>query len=162
MTEKIRRQEAHILGIWHRAVTVWIIIGNEVVAQQRSATKDINPEKWDVGIAGHVDFGESVEQTAVRETLEEVGLDIDASDLKLARIYPKQIQFNQYTDNEFLYQYTIKLDDAYKSKIKIDATESMAWKMIAITELEQHLASSVFIPRTQEQIQHVVDAVTNH
>lgn len=47
--------------------------------QKRSATKDIQPNKWDSSVGGHIDLGETPEVAAIREAREE----IDITNLKI-------------------------------------------------------------------------------
>lgn len=42
--------------------------------QHRPAWKDIQPDKWDTAVGGHIDWGENVEQALQREAREELGL----------------------------------------------------------------------------------------
>jgi 16S rRNA (adenine1518-N6/adenine1519-N6)-dimethyltransferase len=70
------RDLVHVNNLRHRATHV--IIFNrfgEVFLQKRSLWKDTHPGKWDSSAAGHVDAGESYEQSARRELREEIGIE---------------------------------------------------------------------------------------
>lgn len=69
------RGELHRLGLRHRAVHILVFNPEgELLLQKRSPRKDINPGAWDTSAAGHVDFGESYEDSARRELVEELGI----------------------------------------------------------------------------------------
>ena len=93
----------HRDGDWHRAVHVWIITPKrEIVLQQRSRQKENNPGLWDVSCAGHVSAGESVVDAAIRETEEDLGLTIEAAELKPMATTRESSVLNHgaYIDNE--------------------------------------------------------------
>ncbi len=46
----------------------------ELYLQHRPKWKDIQPDKWDTAVGGHVDLGENVEQALKREVREELGI----------------------------------------------------------------------------------------
>jgi len=74
------RRECHgNPALIHRSVHVVILdsSGQKILLQKRSARKDIQPGKWDTAVGGHVDAGESVENAAVRELSEELGISGD-------------------------------------------------------------------------------------
>lgn len=76
------RDTCHKEGLWHRAVVVFIINSKgDVLLQKRSATKKVWPNLWDISAGGHVLSGELGFQTAIRETKEEIGIDIKKEEL---------------------------------------------------------------------------------
>lgn len=62
-------------GLLHRAVHVLVFdrLGR-IFLQKRSANKDIQPDKWDTSVGGHVMLGETPVQGAAREMQEELGI----------------------------------------------------------------------------------------
>ena len=77
------REECHKNGCWHRAVYAFIIDNNgNVLLQKRSANKKLWPNMWDVTVGGHVDSGEFGRQALIRETKEELGIEISDEDIK--------------------------------------------------------------------------------
>lgn len=77
------REECHKKGLWHRAVYAFIIDDNKnILLQKRSASKKLWPNMWDVTVGGHVDSGELGRQALIRETKEELGIDINDNDIK--------------------------------------------------------------------------------
>lgn len=46
----------------------------ELFLQKRSATKDVQPNRWDSSVAGHIDLNETPETAVLREAGEELGL----------------------------------------------------------------------------------------
>ena len=77
------REECHKKGLWHRAVYAFIIDNNgNVLLQKRSANKKLWPNMWDVTVGGHVDSGEFGRQALIRETKEELGIEISDEDIK--------------------------------------------------------------------------------
>ena len=70
----------------HRGVFVIVLTSdNRIVVQQRSATKDIWPSRWDIGAGGLVSSGESYDASAQRELLEELGIEAPLQFLAMDR-----------------------------------------------------------------------------
>jgi len=68
------REKVHVNNLRHRAVHILITnAAGELFLQKRSIWKDKNPALWDSSTAGHVDAGETYEQAARRELMEEIG-----------------------------------------------------------------------------------------
>jgi len=73
--EVVSFQRAHEKGYWHATVTVLIADAAGEVALQKRLEKS-SQGKWDASVTGHVDIGESDVEAAVRETREELWLDV--------------------------------------------------------------------------------------
>lgn len=82
ITGEVRpRTEAHVKGLWHKAIHVWIVNdNNQLLIQKRAAIKKANPNKWTASFAGHVSAGDDSIITSIREAKEELGLKLTKSD----------------------------------------------------------------------------------
>ena len=74
--------------------------------QRRPMWKDIQPGKWDTAVGGHVDFGEAVEDALVRETREEISLDIKADEARLLRRYVFESERERELVNAYMIEST--------------------------------------------------------
>jgi isopentenyl-diphosphate delta-isomerase type 1 len=71
------RFEIHNKGLRHRSVHIFIFNSQgNLYLQLRAPHKDQYPDHWDSSAAGHTDPGESPQETAGRELMEELGLTI--------------------------------------------------------------------------------------
>lgn len=99
------KEEAHHKNLLHNEVGVFIINDNkQVLLQKRSSNKRFNPNKWAL-CAGHVDAGESLENAALRELNEEVGISISINDLKP---FVEKVFTIRNTNSHITYFYYVK------------------------------------------------------
>lgn len=101
------RWQVHRDGDFHRSAHVWITDGKRVLLQKRSSLKDTFAGKWDVSAAGHVDAGEEVEQTAVRECGEELGVQVRREDLNYVGTLIQNHVTETIRDNELATVYVV-------------------------------------------------------
>src|ERR1700744_1186398 len=81
------RSVVHAQGLLHRAVHVLVFNSRgEIFLQKRSMLKDRQPGVWDSSCSGHVDSGETYDETAVRELGEEIGLRLSVPPRRLFKI----------------------------------------------------------------------------
>lgn len=78
------REECHKKGLYHKAVVVIVLStdNKKVLLQKRSATKKLWPNLWDITAGGHVLSGELGYQAVIRETKEEIGINIKKEELE--------------------------------------------------------------------------------
>lgn len=75
--EVVDIKELHDRNLLHYEIVVFIVNDNkEVLLQKRSTNKRFNANKWAV-LAGHVDAYESLEEAALREIQEELGVSVE-------------------------------------------------------------------------------------
>lgn len=98
------RGDIHRQGLKHRAVHILVFDGQgRVLLQKRSAEKDQCAGMWDTACAGHVECGQSYEETVPRELQEELGI---APENELHRLF----KMRPTSDNghEFAWVYSIE------------------------------------------------------
>ena len=84
------RREIHHFNLLHRAVHILVLNPmGQLYVQKRAPTKDRNPDLWDTSAAGHVDFGETYEEAAVRELQEELGILENPTLRHLFKLHPE-------------------------------------------------------------------------
>lgn len=92
---------------------------NKILLQKRSRYKKSNPSKWGI-CGGKVDLGESTIEAAVRETLEEIGININKKDLKFLSM--------DTNDKSYFTVYYIKQDvDINECKIQQEELEEIRY-----------------------------------
>lgn len=103
----------HRDGDWHRAAHVWIVTPAKLVLLQRRALiKENWPGLWDLSVAGHVSAGESAIDAALRETREEIGLELHPDELIPLGTVREQWVLNggAYVDNEIHEIFVVRRD----------------------------------------------------
>lgn len=78
------REECHKKGLYHKAVVVIVLStdNKKVLLQKRSANKKLWPNLWDITAGGHVLSGELGYQAVIRETKEEIGINVKKEELE--------------------------------------------------------------------------------
>ncbi len=112
------RHLVHEKKLWHRAVHALVFDGDQrIYLQKRSMSKDSNPGLWDTSVGGHLDSGESYDQAVIRETNEELGIELAEVPKRLFKL-----SACKETGFEFIWVYKI----LYSGEIKpcpIEITE---------------------------------------
>ena len=63
-------------GLLHRAVHIFVFNKRgDLFLQKRSRWKDAHPSRWDSSAAGHLNAGQTYDETAARELKEELGVE---------------------------------------------------------------------------------------
>ncbi|MEX0935208.1 MAG: NUDIX domain-containing protein [Candidatus Paceibacterota bacterium] len=136
--EQKTKSQIHIDGDWHRASHVWVVNDNQVLLQRRAKDIDSSPDMYDISAAGHVSAGETALKTALRETQEELGIDLSEDDLIHIGTVKQQAVKNDgtYINNEHNDIYIIKKDISIDD-ISVQKEEVQYVKWIDIKELKK-------------------------
>jgi len=131
------KHKAHKEGLWHRTAHIWIYNKKgDILLQLRSKTKDSHPNLWDISAAGHIAAGEDMHTGALRETQEELGLNI--KQLDLWRIQQNHTQLPHMDNREFQYIYLLEWNGKIED-LDLQEEEVSGIKFISTSELENKL-----------------------
>lgn len=129
-TDKIEtRENCHKKGLWHKAVALFIINSkDQVLLQKRSPEKKMWPNMWDITAGGHVLAGEFGFQSIIRETKEELGVQIDKKDLTLIGSSISSQTKGDIINNHFNEYYIANTDiDETKLIFQKEEVSSVKW-----------------------------------
>jgi len=132
------RKVIHEKGMLHREVHVYFLTpNNELIFQHRAKDKDTFPDMLDATVGGHVEMGDSYEKSAIKESLEETGCDITASDLipiiKLHTTASDNVtgKTNHAFQQEYIYLFNGKIED-----LKIEDGKGLGFEAWSIEKLQ--------------------------
>ena len=140
----------------YRVSGLWLTNSKgEVLLAKRSLLKAKNPGKWSCASAGHVDEGEDYEINILKETEEELGLTLTASELRTG---PK-LKFtgtNTYWITWFFAEKDISIEDLV---IQEEEVSEVRW--FSISEIQDMLRDTpeVFTSGFREWARHLDDSL---
>lgn len=131
----IPRGVAHTLkDAYYR--TIYVLVKNEedeILLQKRSATKDLYPNCWDLSVGGHVVYGDSYDETALRELREELGITAKLKDtIKKGEVLVSLPNSNEYF---YVYEYRLKASD----EIQLASVEIAEVKWLGIDKIKMEM-----------------------
>jgi isopentenyldiphosphate isomerase len=136
--EQKTKDEMFKNGDWRQVVHLWIIdSGNKILIQKRTDNKGTFGGMWDPSVGGGVAAGESTLEACVRETKEELGIDIKPNDVKLISRHkmPKIIPETGLPSNDFSDTYIIKMDIGLEDLV-LQKSEVAEIKKLSYEELK--------------------------
>lgn len=136
-------------GDLHLVVHLCIFNTNgELLIQQRQKDKEDFPNMWDISVGGSALAGETPQQAVMRETLEELGICID-----LSQIRPQfTINFDQGFDDTFLV-----IADVDLNSLTLQEEEVQYAKWASRQEIFKMMTEGSFIPYHLGKIQLCFD-----
>jgi isopentenyldiphosphate isomerase len=131
------RKKIHEEGLLHQEVHVYFVTPKkEIIFQHRAKDKDTFPDLLDATVGGHVEIGQSYEETAVKESEEETGVKIDKKDLIFINKFKKYLKddatakINYAFQSEYLYIYRGDIKD-----LKIEEGKAVGFEVWSIDKL---------------------------
>jgi len=158
--ESILKSQAHLEGIFHATVDIWFYTKTgKVLIQQRGKSKKTFPLLWDISVAGHVGAGETIDNGAIREIKEEIGLTVTKNDLQRIGVF-KAIRKHSETliDCEFHHTYLAELKIPLH-QLEKQKSEVNALNLIPISAFETFVTSDKFVPNTSSYYNTIFNAI---
>lgn len=133
------RDEVHSKGLLCRLVYVCFYTPDGgIILQKRSLTKKNDPGKLTTAVSGHVGAGQDFVEAALREALEETGVEIDPNNLTNLGTVRANFTQGNYISNAirglFAYEFTGTIAD-----LKVEDEEGAGFTSMQVDELEHHL-----------------------
>ncbi len=157
---------AHRKGLFHPTVHIWFYNQHgQVLLQQRGKDKESHPLLWDVSVAGHVGAGENLEDSALREVFEEIGLTIEKKDLEKIGVFKSVQKIGAaQTDCEFHHTYLSELRVALQ-QLKKQESEVADLALVPLTRLAEETWGMAnpkkYVPHGTSYYKTIVKAVKN-
>lgn len=101
----------------------------QLLIQKRSSTKDLYPNCWDISVGGHVGYGSSYIDTAIKELAEELGIKSGIKDL----VDKGEVMVTLPESHEYfnVFEYHLKQHDNIKiSKSEINNVKWMPFQEV--------------------------------
>lgn len=124
---KERRDVIHQKGLVHREVWLYLVQDGKFLLQKR-----VDNNKWDCTVGGHFPYDQDYDEAAIRETKEEIGLDITEKNLQRIAKLRNNYDFITHKNNNFGFLYMLK--DVDVSMIKKDDGEIIELKFFTKEE----------------------------
>lgn len=121
----------------------------ELYLQRRPAWKDIQPDRWDTAVGGHVDYEENVEHALHREAREELSI----SDFK-PFLLGKYV-FTSQRERELVYSYYTIYDGTI-----LPSEETAGGKFWNLREIQASIGKNIFTPNFEEEYVRLLNKIS--
>ena len=138
-------------GEYHIAVRVWIVnSNNELLIQRRQFDNITWPGMWEAAASGSAVAGDSSLETAIKETMEEIGLNIE--DDILEPIFT--VKFKNGFDDNYLIRRDVDIEN-----LTLEKDEVVDVKWATMDEIMHMVSSEHFIPFPfLERVFHIINS----
>lgn len=149
----LSRKEVHEKGLWHRAIIVAIVNEeNQLLIQQRAASKEKNANMWDISVAGHISAGQDSLSAATREINEEVSVDlgsrVDVREFRFMTSFRSEIKYSDdFIERQFYDFFVLRREKMRPETITYQESEVQAVKFVSLSELSTMRANGELVDR---------------
>lgn len=119
----------------------------ELFLQHRPAWKDIQPDRWDTAVGGHVDWGEEVFVALRREVYEEIGLELSGD---FAPEFLTRYVFESPRERELVNVFRLITDERPVPSAELDGG-----RFFSRAEIKQRMGTNFFTPNFEQEYRRV-------
>lgn len=127
------KAQAHRKGLLHRAFSVFLLNGDQMLIQQRALHKYHSGGLWSNACCSHPRVGESLPEAVERRLQEELGLQTPCCEVG-AFVYR-----HEFSQELFEYEYDHIFVGEYSGEVKLNPEEAMAMRWVGLDELADDL-----------------------
>ena len=132
------RSICHEKGLWHQTVHIFLVHTKNssiyFLVHLRSKEKASQPNKWAIPFGGHVEAGDSIQATFVKELWEETGLLFDENQFISAGMHTHEEEKNK----ECVHMLFLKFDED-ESKLKFNDGEVQAARWMKSEDIKNEI-----------------------
>ena len=145
---RARRSDCHgNPALVHRTAHVVVVASDgRFLLQKRNALKDIQPGKWDTAVGGHLAVGETYEEAARREMVEEIGV---PADLPLDFLFDSRIRNDMESENVRVFR------TVWDGPFQPQEEEIDALRLWTEDELRKAIGTGVFTPNLEVELTQI-------
>ena len=126
----------------HPVIHVHIInTSGEIYLQKRNRSKEVQPDKWDTAIGGHVMSGETIAHALNREAEEELGI-------SMAKFQPlfRYVMRNDF-ESELVHGFLLEDEGPFYPNPQ-EISRARFW---SVSEIEENLGKNIFTPNFEKE-----------
>lgn len=127
------KEEAHREGLLHRAFSVFLVCGDQMLIQQRALHKYHSGGLWSNSCCSHPRVGEVLEDAVQRRLQEELGVRTSC------RQIGEFVYRHQFSEELCEYEYDHVFVGQYEGKIALNPQEAMAMQWVSLKDLAADL-----------------------
>lgn len=127
----------------HREIAVAVFFKDEILLQQRSSNKKVNPSYWTISVQGHVSSSEAPEKAARREVFEELGLNV------IPVYFDKKLVSDDY-ESFYVYVFYCFLENKTDLILDLNEVANVSW--IKIANLKNFMLNNKFDKEVSEKL----------
>jgi isopentenyl-diphosphate delta-isomerase len=156
--QPVEKLQAHIKGLKHPAISVFLIAGQHTLIQKRAATKYHTPGLWTNTVCTHPNWQEDSAACAQRRLDEELGITQVNLDFRRTVEYRATVG-NDLTEHEVVDIFVGHVDQNIEHCLNPDEVSDIRWLTFAELAAEIQKTPGIFTPWLQIYMRDHLDAI---